>query len=201
MIVSGNMNDNNNLSKMNRDISNGITRMYCGSIGQSLFISMGYLCVFFLLLEFAAILIFKKDWCYMIWMGIPVGALLLAGDSMYIFKNKEKIDKTNSDTLYVWLFVGITSGVCGFMTGLSGFFQPCFLTFMALLCSMGSFMTGVMARLRIHVICALIASVLSFVSLLFQGDLWIWQLPTTALVLVFAFIIPGYMFKQLDINI
>jgi hypothetical protein len=71
----------------------------------------------------------------------------------------------------------------------------------ALLCSMGSFMTGVMARQRIHVICALIAGALSFVPLLFQGELWPWQLPATALVLAFALIIPGHMFKQVDINI
>ena len=196
-----NTNQSNNISKMNRDISNGVTQMYCGSIGQSLFMSMGYLCVIFLLLEFIAILTIKEDWCYLIWIGIPVGALLLAGDSMYIYKNKETIGKTNSDTLFVWLFVGVSCGFCGFLTGISGFFQPCFLTFLALLCSMGSFMTGVMARLRSHIICALIAAALSFVPLLFQGDLWPWQLPTTALVLVFALVIPGHMFKQLEINI
>lgn len=195
------MNQNDDLSKLNSDISKAVTQLYCGSIGQGLFLSMGYLCVFFLLLEFAGILIIKADWCYLIWLGIPTGAMLLAGDSMYIFKNKEKIDKTNSDILYVWLFVGVACGVCGFLTGISGFFQPCFLTFLALLCSMGSFMTAVMGRQRIHVICALIAAGLSFVPLLFQGDLWPWQLPATALVLVFAFIIPGHTFKQNNINI
>ena len=195
------MNQDNNITKMNQEISNAVTQMHCGSIGQSLFMTMGYLCVFFLLLEFAAILIIKEHWCYLIWMGIPIGAIFFGGDSMYIFKNKEKIGKTNSDTLYVWLFVGVTCGVCGFLTGISGFFQPCFLTFLGLLCSMGSFMTGVMACQRFHIICALIAAALSFVPLLFQGELWPWQLPTTALALVFALVIPGHMFKQLDINI
>ena len=56
-----NTNPSNNISKMNRDISNGVTQMYCGSIGQSLFMSMGYLCVIFLLLEFIAILTIKED--------------------------------------------------------------------------------------------------------------------------------------------
>ena len=182
------------LSYQNDQIN--VTEVFCGSLGQNLFLSMGYVSVIFLLLELAAVLVIKEMWCYFIWVGIPAYFFLLAADGAYIFKNKEHIGKDNVNTLYIWLFIGLTCGVSGFVTGISGLFLPCYLTFLGLLCSMGSFMTGVLLRLRIHIFCALFAACLSFVPLLFQDDLWHWQLPVTALVMVFAMVIPGHLFNH-----
>lgn len=180
----------------NKDIN--VTEMYCDSIGQSIYMSMGYICVFFLLVEFAAVLFIQKDWCYYLWLGIPVGTLLVAADFFYIYKNKKKIDEDNSIVLYAWAFIGFSCGICGFVTGITGFFLPCFLTFLGLLCSMGSFVTGILLRLRTHSICALIAAGLSFIPLFFQGEQWPWQLPFTALSLAFSLIIPGHLFAKYE---
>lgn len=180
----------------NRDIN--VTEMFCGSIGQGIFMSIGYICVFFLIVEFAAVMIIQEVWCYYLWLGIPVGTLLMAADGIYIFKNKEKIDQVNSIVLYAWAFVGFSCFICGFMTGITGFFMPCFLTFLGLLCSMGSFVTGILFRLNSHAVCAFIAAGLSFVSLFFQGEHWPWQLPVTALSVFFSMILPGHLFIKFE---
>ena len=74
--------------------------------------------------------------------------------------------------------------------------MPCFLTFLALLCSMASFITGALLRLKSHSVCALISAGLSFVPLFFQGEYWTWQLPATAFSIVFSLIIPGHLFNR-----
>lgn len=92
----------------NRDMN--VTEMFCGSIGQGIFMSIGYICVFFLIVEFAAVMIIQEVWCYYLWLGIPVGTLLMAADGIYIFKNKEKIDQVNSIVLYAWALALATAG-------------------------------------------------------------------------------------------
>ena len=181
-----------------RDITNEVTSMFCSSIGQNIFMSVGYICVFFLLVEFAAVMVIQKEWCYYFWLGIPLGTLLVAADGYFIFKNKDSIAKDDSVVLYAWVFVGFSCCICGFVTGFTGFFLPCFLTFLGLLCSMGSFITGALLRLRTHSVCALIAAGLSFIALIFQGESWPWQLPATALSLIFSLIIPGHLFSKYE---
>jgi hypothetical protein len=55
------------LSYQNDQIN--VTEAFCGSLGQNLFLSMGYVSVIFLLLELAAVLVIKETWCYFIWVG------------------------------------------------------------------------------------------------------------------------------------
>ena len=87
------------------NIDNKVTEMYCESIGQSVFMSVGYVCVFFLLVEFAALIVIREEWCYYLWLGIPFGPILVAGDSLFIFKNKDKIDNNNSSVFYAWILL------------------------------------------------------------------------------------------------
>ena len=173
-----------------------VTQMYCGSLGQSMFMSWGYIIVFFLMVEFVAVLVIEELWCYFIWAAIPVVGMLFAADGFYIFKNKESISKDNTNTLYIWGFVGVVTGISGFLTGITGFFLPCYMTFMALMCSVGSFMTSLLHRLHLHSLLALVGAALSFVPLCFQGDQWHWQLPAAALSFVFSMIIPGHLFSK-----
>ena len=46
--------------------------------GENLFLAWGYPTAFFLLVEFVALILWNKNWCEWIWMGIPmVGAPLM----------------------------------------------------------------------------------------------------------------------------
>ncbi|MBR5395955.1 MAG: hypothetical protein IK144_12870, partial [Bacteroidaceae bacterium] len=43
--------------------------------GENLFLAWGYPTAIFLLLEFAALMLWNKNWCEWLWLGIPlVGA-------------------------------------------------------------------------------------------------------------------------------
>lgn len=184
----------NDFDKLNAEIHKEVTEMYCGSIGKSIFISWGYISVFFLVLEFFALMIWNEEWCYYLWIGIPVVGMIQGADGIFIHKNRQTLDWQNTTVLYTWAFIGFTCGICGFMTGVTGLFASCFLTFVGLLFSIGSFITGALLRLRSHIVCAFSGAALSFLTLLFQGDLWPWQLVTTALVVAVSMIIPGHLF-------
>ena len=184
----------NDIDNLNAQIHTEVTEMYCGSIGKTVFISWGYISVFFLLLEFFALLIWNEEWCYYLWIGIPVVGLMQGVDGFFIHENRKTLDWQNTTVLYTWAFIGLTCGISGFMTGITGFFRPCFLTFVGLLLSIGSFITGALLRLRSHIACAFIGAALSFLTLLFQGDQWFWQLLTTAVVVTVSMIIPGHLF-------
>ena len=184
----------NDIDKLNAEIHKEVTEMYCGSIGKSIFISWGYISVFFLVLEFFALMIWNEEWCYYLWIGIPVVGMIQGADGIFINKNRQTLDWKNTTVLYTWAFIGFTCGICGFMTGVTGLFASCFLTFVGLLFSIGSFITGALLRLRSHIVCAFSGAALSFLTLLFQGDLWPWQLVTTALVVAVSMIIPGHLF-------
>lgn len=184
----------NDIDKLNAEIHKEVTEMYCGSIGKSIFISWGYISVFFLVLEFFALMIWNEEWCYYLWIGIPVVGMIQGADGIFIHKNRQTLDWQNTTVLYTWVFIGFTCGICGFMTGVTGLFASCFLTFVGLLFSIGSFITGALLRLRSHIVCAFSGAALSFLTLLFQGDLWPWQLVTTALVVAVSMIIPGHLF-------
>jgi hypothetical protein len=190
----------NDINNLNAQIHTEVTEMYCGSIGKTVFISWGYISVFFLLLEFLALKIWNDDWCYFLWIGIPVVGLLQGADSIFIHKNRKALDWQNTTVLYTWAFIGFTCGISGFMTGVTGLFAPCFLTFVGLLFSIGSFITGALLRLRSHIVCAFIGAALSFLTLLFQGDQWPWQLVTTAAVVTVSMIIPGHLFDSNEKN-
>ena len=79
------------LSYQNDQIN--VTEAFCGSLGQNLFLSMGYVSVIFLLLELAAVLVIKEMWCYFIWVGIP--ACFFLRYYLDVMQNYEKALKLN----------------------------------------------------------------------------------------------------------
>lgn len=165
--------------------------------GENLFLAWGYPTVIVLLAEFAALILWDKDWCDWLWIGIP----LMGTPLMIYFLNKD-YERTGSRTLdqnvvlMMWIFIGVAAGVGGTAMGFSGVFQQSFFSLLGLLCGMGCFMTGVILHFRPKTICGIIASLLSVVPLFFQGDLWPWQLLTTAVIVAIALIIPGHLFRS-----
>lgn len=165
--------------------------------GENLFLVWGYPTAFFLLIEFAALMLWKENWCNWIWMGIP----LVGAPQMIHFLRKD-YDRTGNRSLdakvilYMWIFVGFVSCIGGAMMGFAGVFEMLYCTFQGILVGFGCFLTGVILRFRPKTVCGIVGTALSFVSLFFQGDLWPWQLLITALVTVITLIIPGHMFNK-----
>jgi len=165
--------------------------------GENLFLAWGYPTAIVLFVEFAALLLWNEDWCDWLWAGIP-----LIGTPLMIYFLNEDYERTHRMTLdqnvilMMWVFIGFASCVGGAAMGFAGVFQQSFFAYMGLLCGMGCFMTGVILHFRPKTICGIIASMLSAVPLFFQGDLWPWQLPATAVIVTIALIIPGHIFKK-----
>lgn len=165
--------------------------------GENLFLAWGYPTVIVLLLEFVALLLWDEDWCQWLWAGIP-----LAGVPLMVYFLNEDYERTRHRTLdqnvilVMWIFIGFASCVGGFAMGFAGVFQKSFFAYLSLLCGMGCFMTGIILHFRPKTICGIFASLLSAVPLFFQGDLWHWQLLTTAVIVTIALIIPGHLFKK-----
>ena len=165
--------------------------------GENLFLAWGYPTVLVLLLEFAALLIWNRDWCSWLWAGIP-----LIGTPLMIYFLNEDYERTRRRTLdenvilMMWIFIGFASCVGGAAMGFAGVFQQAFFAYLGLLCGMGCFMTGIILHFRPKTICGIIASLLSVVPLFFQGKLWPWQLLVTAVIFTIALIIPGHLFRR-----
>ena len=165
--------------------------------GENLFLAWGYPTAIVLFVEFAALLLWNEDWCDWLWAGIP-----LIGTPLMIYFLNEDYERTHRMTLdqnvilMMWVFIGFASCLGGAAMGFAGVFQQSFFAYMGLLCGMGCFMTGVILHFRPKTICGIIASMLSAVPLFFQGDLWPWQLPATAVIVPIALIIPGHIFKK-----
>ena len=165
--------------------------------GENLFLAWGYPTAFFLLVEFVALMLWNQDWCSWIWLGIP-----LVGTPLMIYFLNEDYERTHHRTLdqnvilQMWIYVGFVSCIGGATMGFADVFQQLYCTFQGLLISFGCFLTGVILHFRPKTTCGIIGTVLSFVSLFFQGDLWPWQLLITALVTVITLIIPGHLFRR-----
>lgn len=165
--------------------------------GKNLFLIWGYPTAFFLLLEFAALMLWHKNWCTWLWMGIPlVGApqMIHVLHKDYGLSHHRTLD--SNTILQMWIFVGFISGVGGATMGFAGVFEMLYATFQGLLIGLGCFLTGLILRYRPKMVCGVIGSVVSFVAIFFQGDLWPWQLLIAAMVSVIALIIPGHLFNQ-----
>lgn len=165
--------------------------------GENLFLAWGYPTAFFLLVEFVALMLWNENWCAWLWLGIPV-----VGTPLMMYFLNEDYDRTHRFTLdqniilLMWIYVGFACCLgCGAM-GFAGIFEQCGMMLIGLLCGFGCFMTGVILHFRPKTVCGIIGSVLSFVPLFFQGNLWHWQLLVTALVAVMTLIIPGHMFHH-----
>lgn len=165
--------------------------------GENLFLAWGYPTAFFLLVEFVALMLWDQDWCSWIWLGIP-----LVGTPLMIYFLNEDYERTHHRTLdqnvilQMWIYVGFVSCIGGATMGFADVFQQLYCTFQGLLISFGCFLTGVILHFRPKTTCGIIGTVLSFVSIFFQGDLWPWQLLITALVTIITLIIPGHLFRR-----
>jgi hypothetical protein len=165
--------------------------------GENLFLVWGYPTAFFLLLQFVALLIWNERWCYWIWLGAE-----FVGIPLMVYFLRKDYDRTGHRSLdanailQMWIYVGCACVIGAFTMWMTGLFEQCFCSLIGLLSSMGCFLTGVILRFRPKTVCGLIASLLSFMPLFFQGDLWPWQLLVTAIIFVLALIIPGHLFKQ-----
>ena len=165
--------------------------------GENLFLAWGYPTAFFLLVEFLALMLWNQNWCSWIWLAIP-----LVGVPLMIYFLHKDYERTHHRTLdqnvilQMWIYVGFVSSIGGATMGFANVFQQLYCTFQGLLVSFGCFLTGLILHFRPKTVCGIIGSVLSFVPLFFQGNLWHWQLLVTALVAVMTLIIPGHMFHH-----
>ncbi len=165
--------------------------------GENLFLAWGYPTAFFLLLEFAALMLWHENWCEWLWAGIP-----LVGAPLMMYFLKKDYERTGRRTpeqsviLQMWICVGFVSCIGGATMGFAGVFEIVYCTFQGLLIGIGCFMTGLILRYQPKIVCGLVAIVLSFLSLFFQGELWHWQLLVAAIVTIVALIIPGHLFHQ-----
>ena len=165
--------------------------------GENLFLAWGYPTAFFLLVEFLALMQWNQNWCSWIWLAIPlVGVPLMI---YFLHKDYERTHRRTLDQnviLQMWIFVGFVSCFGGATMGFANVFQQLYCTFQGLLVSFGCFLTGLILHFRPKTMCGIIGTILSFVSLFFQGDLWPWQLLITALVTVITLIVPGHLFRR-----
>lgn len=165
--------------------------------GENLFLVWGYPTVFFLLLEFLGLWLLKAGWCLWLWVGIPVVATPL----MVYFIHQDRI-RTHCKTyeensiLNLWIFVGCACFVGGFLLGFADLYEQFFLMLLGMLCGIGCFVTGLILRFTPMTTCGLLASLLSFMTPFFQGELWHGQLLIAAMVVVVALIVPGHAFKN-----
>lgn len=165
--------------------------------GENLFLAWGYPTAIFLILEFVALILWNKNWCEWLWLGIP-----MVGAPLMIHYLRKDYDRTGHRTLnsnvilHMWIYVGFVSAIGGATMGFAGVFELFYCTFQGLLISMGCFLTGTILRYRPKTVCGIIGTAISFVSLFLHGDLWSWQLVVTAIVTVITLIIPGHLFKQ-----
>lgn len=165
--------------------------------GENLFLAWGYPTAFFLLVEFVALILWNKNWCEWIWMGIP-----LVGAPLMVYFLHKDYERTGSRTLEqnvilrMWIYVGFVSCVGGASLGFAGVFEQCYCMFQGLLTGMGCFLTGLILRYRPKVVCGIIGSALSFLPLFFQGEYWHWQLLIAAGVTIIALVIPGHLFRN-----
>ena len=166
------------------------------STGKNLFLVWGYPTALIHLVEFGALMLWGKNWCAWLWIGIP-----LVGAPLMIYFMNEDYERTMRRTLdenialQLWLFIGFVCCVGGFTTGFTGIYEQCYCTLEGTLVSLGCFLTGVISRIRPMKVCGVIGAVISFAGLFFQGELWPWQLLLATLVTIIALIIPGHLIR------
>ena len=165
--------------------------------GENLFLAWGYPTAFFLLVEFAALILWNEFWCDWIWLGIPlVGAPLMW---YFLQKDYQRTGRRTIDQnviLQMWIYVGFVSCIGGATMGFAGVFEILYCTFQGLLISMGCLITGLILRFRPKTVCGIIGTAVTFTALFFQDGQWPWQLLITAIVTVITLIIPGHLFRR-----
>ena len=165
--------------------------------GENLFLAWGYPTAFFLIVEFAALMLWHEDWCCWIWMAIP-----LVGAPLMIYFMNQDYERTGRRTLdsniilQMWVYVGFVSFIGGATMGFADIFEQFYCMFQGVLISMGCFLTGVILHYRPKTVCGIVGTLLSFVALFFQGEQWPWQLLIVAIVTIITLIIPGHLFRR-----
>ena len=95
--------------------------------GENLFLAWGYPTAIVLFMEFAALILWNKNWCDWIWVGIP-----LIGVPLMIYFLNEDYERTHHRTLeanvilMMWIFIGFASCVGGTAMGFAGVFHLCY---------------------------------------------------------------------------
>lgn len=165
--------------------------------GDSIFLVWGWPSAVCFLLEFLLWRWLGQEWCMFLWIAIPmVGMPLMRRivrkdyDRTHLRSLKSKL------ILDYWIFAGCACCFGGFALGFAGLEKVCVLPIVSLLIGIGSFLTGEATRFRPMVVCGLVGASLSFLSALFQGEWWSWQLLAVAVVAAVALIIPGYLYKR-----
>lgn len=165
--------------------------------GENMFLAWGYPTVLYLLLEFAGLRIWHQDWASWLWIVIPIIGFPLM--LYFLHKDYERTRRRSHEEIVVikaWIFIGCFCALSGVAMGITGVFQQCYFCLFGFSCGLGCFLTGIVGKFRVHTVCGIIASALSVAPLFFQGELWPWQLPVTAGVVIVALIVPGHLFRQ-----
>ena len=164
--------------------------------GINLFLVWGYPTMAVLLLEFAVLVLWDKNWCSWLWVGIPlVGVPLMMYYMDKDYEHTHRRTHEENTALQLWLFIGFVCGLGGFVAGFTGVYESCYCIIEGLLIGFGCFLTGVVSRFSPMKVCGIVGAVLSFGCFFLQGVLWPWQLLVTAVVVLVTLVIPGHMMR------
>ncbi|MCR5139633.1 MAG: hypothetical protein K6B45_05675 [Bacteroidaceae bacterium] len=168
--------------------------------GRNLFLIWGYPTVVVLLLEFAVLMLWGGNWFVWLWAGIPlVGVPLMIRTQRQDYARTGRRTLEQNITLQLWMFIGATSCLAGFVTGCAGVYEQCYCTLQGILLGMGCFLTGVTLRFRPIKRYGIAGALLSFSCLFFLGTLWPWQLLITAVIAFITLVIPGHLLLRYKI--
>lgn len=165
--------------------------------GVNLFLVWGYPTVVLFVMEFVALMFLHRHWYEWLWVCVPLMGVPL----MKHFQRKD-YERTGHRTLeanialHLWFYIGAASALLGFIMGITGTYPVCYNFIQGLLIGLGGYLTGVISRFRPMTVGGIIGSVMTFVCLFLQGDLWPWQFLVTAIIIVMTLIVPGHLCKQ-----
>ena len=165
--------------------------------GENIFLLWGTLTAFFFLLQFGLWLSLHQPWCMWIWAG----AVIIGWPWMIVLLRKDH-NRTHCRThdakiiLDCWILIGAVCAAGGFVLGVAGLFETIAMPLISLLIGIGAFFTGEVNRFRPKTWGGIAGAVAGILSLLLQGDLWIWQMPALSLSAIFSLVIPGLLYKR-----
>ncbi|MBQ9548334.1 MAG: hypothetical protein IJV01_04145 [Bacteroidales bacterium] len=165
--------------------------------GDRLFLLWGSLTAFFYLLEFLLWQVLHRDWCFWLWIGIPLLGLPLM--SVILRRDHErKHMRTHGSRLVLdyWIFTACAIGAGGFLFGFFDLYEVVENPMICLLVGIGAFITGEVLRFRPMIAGGLVGAAVGVGAFLLQGELWVWQVPCIVLTAVASLIVPGLLFNR-----
>ena len=165
--------------------------------GKKLFPMWGWLAVVFYLLEFVLMLLFRQEWCYWVWLGIP--AIGVPAMVSIIRKDREHSHmRTRASKLVLdyWIFAASAICIGGFLFGFLDIYEIVENPLICLLIGIGAFITGEEIRCRPMTVGGLVGASIGIASFLIQGDMWIYQMLCIVACAIVALIVPGYLFEK-----